>query len=324
MNKAKLSVIVPVYNVEKYIHRCIDSIISQTYADMEIILVDDGSTDKSGKICEEYKQKDNRVVVLHKENGGQSTARNVALDIAKGDYLAFVDSDDYIEKDMFSAMMSEFAISDVDIVVCGYKVINERSGTEEVMADATGLYPGYVIARDILVDKFPKSFAWNKLFKKHLFDNIRFPENRIYEDIAVSYKLFDLAGTVKIIKPTYYHYFIGRPGNTTSELSSSKAIKSYYNAFLNCYEQYNFIKSNSKYDDLSPAMENSMRQMAYQTLVLSVYFGKEKYEYYLEDIRRKYSLIGKKIPDYIDSSFYLRNRIICRIKKLAKRIIYGI
>ena len=94
MNKAKLSVIVPVYNVEKYIHRCIDSIISQTYADMEIILVDDGSTDKSGKICEEYKQKDNRVVVLHKENGGQSTARNVALDIAKGDYLAFVDSDD--------------------------------------------------------------------------------------------------------------------------------------------------------------------------------------------------------------------------------------
>ena len=119
MNKEKVSVIIPVYNVENYIHRCLNSVISQTYDNLEIILVDDGSTDDSGRICDEYKEKDGRGVVIHKENGGQATARNFALDIATGDYIAFVDSDDYIEEDMFYSMMNEFIYNDVDIVVCG-------------------------------------------------------------------------------------------------------------------------------------------------------------------------------------------------------------
>lgn len=104
MEEKLISIIVPVYNVEKYLKECIDSVISQTYKNLEIILVDDGSTDKSGEICDEYSKKDSRIKVIHKENGGLSDARNVALDIAKGEYIGFVDSDDYVEKDMFETL----------------------------------------------------------------------------------------------------------------------------------------------------------------------------------------------------------------------------
>ncbi len=104
MEDKLISIIIPVYNVERYLRECIDSIIAQTYKNLEIILVDDGSSDKSGEICDEYSKKDSRIKVIHKKNGGLSDARNVALDIAKGDYIGFIDSDDYIEKDMFQIL----------------------------------------------------------------------------------------------------------------------------------------------------------------------------------------------------------------------------
>ena len=115
-----ISVIVPVYNVENYLPRCLDSIINQTYTNLEILLVDDGATDNSGKLCDEYAQKDNRIRVFHKENGGVSSARNMGLDNATGEYIAFVDSDDYIDKCMYEIMLNSSVQNNADIVVCGY------------------------------------------------------------------------------------------------------------------------------------------------------------------------------------------------------------
>lgn len=321
MNKEKVSVIIPVYNVENYIHRCLNSVISQTYDNLEIILVDDGSTDDSGRICDEYKEKDGRVVVIHKENGGQATARNLALDIATGDYIAFVDSDDYIEEDMFYSMMNEFIYNDVDIVVCGYKEVDERRVIREEKAKDSGTFDGVAVARDILQDKFPRSYGWNKIFKRKLFNTIRFPANRIYEDLAILYRLFNEAGKVRIIAPSFYNYYIVRPGNTTSELSSAKASKSYFNLFQACFEQFQFVKSDNRYSDLAPSILDSMTKMGHNALVNTAGLGCEKYDIVVNDIRQKYAVLGMPEPRELDSKwFYLKNRLKFIVKYLVNKM----
>ncbi|MCF0156053.1 MAG: glycosyltransferase, partial [Veillonella sp.] len=135
---SKISVIVPIYNVEPYIHQCVDSIINQTYKDLEIILVDDGSPDNCGKICDEYAAKDDRVKVIHRPNGGLSAARNSGLDVATGEYIAFVDSDDYIACNMYSDMMEFMLKHKLDIVVCSsYRVKNSKIKEEKYTYEET-------------------------------------------------------------------------------------------------------------------------------------------------------------------------------------------
>lgn len=121
-----ISIIVPVYNVEKYLNRCLDSILNQTFTDFELILVDDGSTDNSGIICDEYKTKDNRIKVIHKENGGLSSARNAGLDIARGRYIGFVDSDDFISKDMYQILYNEAEKNKADMIMCEFKKVDKN------------------------------------------------------------------------------------------------------------------------------------------------------------------------------------------------------
>lgn len=124
--KELISIIVPVYNVEQYLDDCLISIINQTYKNLEIILIDDGSTDKSGKICDEYAKKDSRIIVIHKENGGVSSARNAGLRIAKGAYIGFVDPDDWIAEDMYEVLYSNAKKYDADVSVCKYKIVKNR------------------------------------------------------------------------------------------------------------------------------------------------------------------------------------------------------
>ena len=125
-NDSLISIIVPVYNVEQYLSRCVDSLVNQTYHNIEIILVDDGSPDRSGEICDEYAKKDKRVKVIHQSNGGLSDARNTALDIAKGDYLMFVDSDDWIEPTMYEEMLSFMEKEQLDLVECGINLVTNN------------------------------------------------------------------------------------------------------------------------------------------------------------------------------------------------------
>lgn len=165
----KLSVILTVYNVEKYLKRCIDSIIKQTYKDFELILVDDGSIDNSSKICDKFCKQDKRIKVIHKENGGVSSARNAGLDIAEGDYISFIDSDDYIEVDMFKKLIQIMIENNADIAQCNFKVVckNEKMIKNKIYKDVK-VGDRYVALNEIIDVPF-SNVVWNKIYKKRNF-----------------------------------------------------------------------------------------------------------------------------------------------------------
>ena len=186
----KISIIVPAYNVEKYIRRCIDSILEQTYENFELLLVDDGSTDSTFDILNEYKKKDSRVRVFHKKNGGQGSARNVALNNITGDYIGFVDSDDYIKKDMYQVLLENIIKYDCDIAICG--VINDHIFKKKEFKYYSGIevFENENIIKAYYKTPYIGNMIWNKLYKAQLWNKIRFPEIRSREDIAILYKVY--------------------------------------------------------------------------------------------------------------------------------------
>ena len=174
-NKPLISVIVPVYNVQKYVKKSVESILQQTYKNLEIILVDDGSTDESGDICDMLACSDNRVTVIHKKNGGLSDARNAGLDRATGEFVGFVDSDDYIEKNMYEVLEERLNINGADISCCGRYVVQESDGRKTSYFTSAGeevLSPCQAIGKLLIWDGCD-SAAWDKLYKAELFRNHR-------------------------------------------------------------------------------------------------------------------------------------------------------
>ena len=211
--KPKLSIIVPVYNVENYLSQCIDSILNQTLTDFELILIDDGSSDNSPRICDKYAKKDDRILVIHQENTGVSAARNAGMDVARGEYIGFVDSDDWIESDMYEVMLNIAEKKSLDIVICGIKevrgnVINvrENSNYEDII-----LFPSN---DDLLSDVFARpsknlGVIWNKIFRKDIVKNIRFPSNiTVCEDLVFLVHLYvrNLKSAV-LSQKFYFHRF---------------------------------------------------------------------------------------------------------------------
>lgn len=184
---SELSIIVPVYKVEKYLPKCIDSILAQTFKDFELILIDDGSPDNCGKICDEYAEKDNRIVVIHQENAGVSAARNAGLDIATGTYIGFVDSDDWIEPDMYEVLINTAKCKNADVAVCGFNVYTNEAALNE----STHLVEGEYDRNSLLFDLFGKpcklgGSCCNRIFLCSKIADIRFPkgltiaEDRLY------------------------------------------------------------------------------------------------------------------------------------------------
>lgn len=207
-----ISVIVPIYNVEKFIRKCVDSIIGQTYKNLEILLVDDGSPDKCGSICDEYARKDKRIKVIHKENGGLSSARNVALDVAIGDYVMFVDSDDWVEPDFCEEAMETIRKQGVSLVSFGYNNIHyEKKGDTykryKRCTDRPRLLDSSEAIRNIILqDDVIFNFAWNKIYDKRLFEQVRFPIGKTFEDQAVTYILVNKAKKIYVSDKILYNY----------------------------------------------------------------------------------------------------------------------
>lgn len=201
----KISIIVPVYKVEPYLHKCIDSILAQTLKDFELILVDDGSPDRCGEICDEYALEDKRVVVIHKENGGQATARNAALDIAKGEYIGFVDSDDWIEPDMYELLYDMCIKNNTDIANCTSTIYFKnrvvKNGTHSLE-----IHDRELAMKTMLEGKLYDEVVWTKLINRRLLEEIRFPVGVIYEDTAFTYKVIHKANRVSCIGAPKYHY----------------------------------------------------------------------------------------------------------------------
>lgn len=168
----KFSIIVPVYKVEQYLDRCIQSILKQTFTDFEVILVDDGSPDNSGLICDSYAAKDDRLVVLHQKNQGVSAARNNALDIARGEYICFVDSDDWIEQEMLAEIEADIANTSSDVVIWGVKnIYNNRIYEDNIIINGKNTE---IIKEALIVDEL-QAYAWNKCYKRSIFGGGQVP-----------------------------------------------------------------------------------------------------------------------------------------------------
>lgn len=200
-----LSIVVPVYNVEQYLSKCIDSILQQTFGDFELILINDGSTDKSGVLCDEYAKKDKRIRTIHQDNAGLSAARNTGIDVAAGEYITFVDSDDWIEPETYAETV-EFLQSNQLEVVC-FDFYTERNGkkTFRAMYDRNIIFTGNVALNEILKEKIDNSSV-DKLYLRSLFDNLRYPVGRVFEDVALTYKVLAKAQKIGYLHKPFYHY----------------------------------------------------------------------------------------------------------------------
>lgn len=213
-----ISVIVPVYNVEKYLKQCVDSIIAQTYADLEIILVDDGSTDSCPVICDEYAAKDARIRVLHKKNGGLSDARNMGLEVARGEFIGFVDSDDYIMPTMYEILYQACMDQEVLIAMCGRRVIDEKENViryECCIENAVLLDTKKAVQSLLLNDNRCDSAACDKLYRSFLFANVRYPDKVHYEDQNVTARLISCTENIYHVGQALYVYR-KREGSITS------------------------------------------------------------------------------------------------------------
>ena len=290
----QISVIVPVYNVEKYLSRCIDSILAQTFTDFELILIDDGSPDNCGKICDEYAAKDKRIKVIHKKNGGLSDARNIGIDNSRCEYLTFIDSDDWIATDYLLIMYQNMIEYDVDISAVNlHKEYNSKF--EKPCEIQEGLYEG-IESLKFLYEKESSMYAdvaCAKLYKKKLFQKIRYPIGKIHEDAYTTYKLYFNAKKVYFSKSDLYFYY-QRNDSIMNEKFSLNRVHEYY-----VYkERADFFKEN-KLEDLFLINEKTNLACIY-SLTIKIKQGKfskkEKrkwFKIFREDIKQNYKYLLK-------------------------------
>lgn len=220
-----ISVIVPVYNVEKYLRRCVDSILNQTFKDFELILVDDGSTDKSGEICDSYINKDNRIQVIHQKNQGQAKARNRGVELARGEWIHFVDGDDLIHSRMLEILYFVSKKCKVNLCMCG--AVESEKLPEDFENIGTFNFESYDVNELYLKELYEKGehrywVVWGKLIKKEIVEKIPFKEGRIYEDNAVTCRWLYEAQTIADISLGLYYYMINPNGTTKSKFNLKK------------------------------------------------------------------------------------------------------
>ena len=240
----KISIIVPVYNVEKYLKKCIDSIVNQTYKNLEIILVDDGATDRSGEICDELAKLDNRIKVYHKKNGGLSDARNYGVERATGSYVGFVDSDDYIDAEMYEKLYEAITKEDADVAECSFKII--YPDRVELFNDEE--YYNVLGEQEYLEEylKLKKIFGsvWTKLIKSTIAKKIEFPVGKLYEDTYYAYDLIDIVDKYVIMDNPYYNYLMRENSITNAKFNPRifDLIEIVEKFHVNVYRNYPSLK----------------------------------------------------------------------------------
>ena len=214
----KLSVVVPIYNVEDYLAKCLDSIMNQTFSDFECIMVNDGTKDNSDKIALEYQNKDRRFRLLNKANGGLSDARNAGMEIAKGKYIYFADSDDFLELDLFEKCIAKLEATDSDMVIFDVYQYYLKTNSKEIIRNKYDENKVYNLKdnKDIICNIL--NAAWNKMYKRSLFtdNNIIYPFGCYYEDLGTTYRLLLKCKKIAFVNEALYNYLVDRPGNITS------------------------------------------------------------------------------------------------------------
>ena len=219
MGEKKISIIVPVYNVEKYLPRCIDSILRQTYTNFECILIDDGSPDRCGRICDEYAERDKRIVVIHQKNKGVSAARNAGLDVAKGEYVGFVDSDDYIEPDLYDRLMC--AIGNTQVAICGVQVEDEEGNLLRCETLCNGVLDSSSRQIEALIKTSLLGYAWNKLYRRDVISQTRFEAINNREDAIFNLRVLDGISITSLCEFLGYHYVFRQISASNSQSANN-------------------------------------------------------------------------------------------------------
>ena len=253
-----ISVIVPSYNVAPYLQRCVDSLISQTYSNLEIILVDDGSTDDTGELCDKIAESDSRIKVIHKENGGLSDARNAGIDIATGEFYSFIDGDDFIEPDTYEVMMKEMENPRVSIAAGGVIVTDVQGNNRISMSPERQYLTKEEAFMDLLGGKnYITQSSCNKLFRSSLFEKIRYKKGILNEDMEILPRLLDVSDDVVLLNKAVYHY-IKKPGSiTTADYSMERyrAIEVERDIYLLCKNKYPQLQPYASFYELKSMYE---------------------------------------------------------------------
>lgn len=234
-----VSVIVPVYNVERYIRNCLDSLLNQTFHNWEAILVDDGSPDRSGTICDEYAACDSRFKVLHKKNGGQSSARNLAMNYVQGEYMFYLDSDDYLHPDTLQHLVDLAIANNADIVQCNFIRGTDTSFPSVEISEVLNIYDNHSAFTQFIAKIIP----WGKLYKRDVIGDIRFPEGIINEDDFTTWKYYYNAAKIVVTNLPFYYYTVNP--NSTMANQQRKPNLNYFNAY---HERIEFFHNSGEND----------------------------------------------------------------------------
>ncbi|SHJ28912.1 glycosyltransferase [Pseudobutyrivibrio xylanivorans] len=264
-----VSIIVPVYNVEKYLEKCISSLTTQSYENIEIILINDGSKDKSGEICDKFAEKDERVVVFHQKNSGVSVARNKGLELAKGEYIAFVDSDDIVSEKYVEILLDACVNNNAKMSQCNHDRFEDDNTIDMYKDDYKEACP-IISGRDICkkiytIEGVNATVLWNKLYHRSLFDGLRFPEGKIHEDLYLSYRVFYSVERVAIVPISLYYYRI-TPESITQKTFSKKnlfyldAVKSQVDYYTEQNDKELVEKSSGHYADIVISFYRNVRE----------------------------------------------------------------
>jgi glycosyltransferase involved in cell wall biosynthesis len=309
-------VVVPIYKVEKYIDKCINSIINQTYKNLEIILVDDGSPDNCPQICDEYAKKDNRIKVIHKENGGLSDARNRGIKEARGEYIGFVDSDDYIDDGMYEYLYNLIKKHNAEISICGFKEVDEngkaiKEKKSECINEYSSIEALEILAEDIIIT----NHAWNKLYKRELFvkNSIEYPVGKIMEDISTTYKLFEESNRIVLGDEIQYYYLIRE-----TSISGEKGLKMCKYHIENTIDRFEHFKDNKELGFYF------YKNLFYVAMRAFLDYG-EAADKYIDDNKtiEKVVLLGKEYGyyDMLSRKDKIRLLLLKKNRKLYKKIM---
>lgn len=304
MSNELVSIVIPIYKVEQYLPRCLESVIAQSYDNLEIILVDDGSPDNCPDICDQYARNDNRIKVIHKTNGGLSSARNAGISASNGLYICFIDSDDFVSSNYVKRLVELLEENQCDISVCRYISFNNLSREDDLMMAVqknmkVSIYQG---TNHIMNQFFNKNcgisvIAWNKMYKKCLFEGISFPDGRNYEDEATTYKLFYKSKSVIYTNESLYYYF-----QRSDSIMGSLMTERNLDAFISLEEVINFY---SEHDE--KRLENKAKIRYLKTIIL----------YMIKNSKQKNSV---RLKDELNKLYTLRITDISIVYKIYLRI----
>jgi len=316
MEHPKISVIIPIYKTEPYLRKCLDSVVYQTYRNLEVILVDDGSPDNCGVICDEYAIKDERVRVVHKKNGGLSSARNTGLEIMSGDWVSFVDSDDTVRADFIEQLYSACKTAKADLAMCASCTEYEQLGKGSA---SFKLYNGLEMCGALCSDRSGDfGVAWNKLYARKLFEGIRFPTGRIHEDEAVVYQLFWRAKRCVVLdhKLYFYRQRIGSIVRSPFSIRNLDAATAYQER-IRFYDDHG-EQALSDYTKATYCyfLRKNIGEI-YKVTDQPEYWRRELWSAYRGVLRSNYAPAKKKLG----LTLHMLSPVVCR---LVKRCIYGL